>query len=186
MKVEDVEFWKYVVLENADFLLRKRKTQGAGAAISIKELVQETIKQVRGTLGKEITAEAEEVVAQIVCEKCIGDNLWKIKEGYVIPTYFLADIFLGKANELFSAEERRMKSVLGVDELIDGVADQLKATFGEKIDAKPRADLHTFLDKLCRVEQYFKKIQNKYIIFDTKGRDRLKQISADPEGSKAT
>ncbi len=177
MKAEDVEFWKYLLLENADFLLRKHQTQGKISAISIKELVEETINHVKTTLGEQITDEGTNLMLQILHEKCIGDTLWKIKEGYVIPTYVLADIFLLKANELFSAEERRFKSVLGSDELIQGVIDQIKSTIGGDSGTNLQADLQSFLERLCNVEKYFKKIQDKFIIFDKSGRERLDTIN---------
>ena len=93
MKEEDIEFWKYILLENTDFLLRRQQAQGKAFIVNIDELVKETINHVSTTLNKEISDKTEELVYAILHEKCIGDDLWKIQEEYVIPTYYLADIF---------------------------------------------------------------------------------------------
>jgi len=176
MKREDIDFWKDMLLENADYLFRKKRVKGEDFAIKIEELVQETINHVGKTLQKEITDETKELVRNLLHEECIGKNLWKI-EGYVIPAYYLADMFLKKAKELFSEEARRYKSVLSIDELIEVVTDQINSYMGKKIDAQSKADLHGFIEKLCGEDNYFKKIQNKYIIFDKQGKDRLEEIS---------
>ncbi|MHA1265568.1 MAG: hypothetical protein ACTSRS_10065 [Candidatus Helarchaeota archaeon] len=175
MKIEDVEFWRYILLENADFLFRKKQIQGGVFAISTDEIIQETINHSRTTLGQEITDETAALISQIF-EKCIGKEFWQIKAGYVIPAYYLADLFLIKANELFSEEGRRYKSVLHTDELIAAVIDDLHAILGAEIDEKIKATLHPFLDTLCNQEHYFKNIQQSYIIFDNKGKERLKKI----------
>jgi len=180
MNVEDVEFWKYILLENADFLLRKQQAQGKAFIVRIDELVKETINHVTRTLNKKITDKTEDLVYAILHEKCIGDNLWKIKEEYVIPTYYLADMFLVKANELFREEQRRFKSVLSLDELTEVVIEQVNASSSEKIDDTTKSNLHKLLEKLCGDDKYFKKVQNTYLIFDKNGRDRLEKITANP------
>ena len=180
MKEEDIEFWKYLLLENTDFLLRRQQAQGKAFEVNIDELVKETINHVSTTLNREISDKTEELVYAILHEKCIGDNLWKIKEKYVIPTYYLADIFLIKANELFCEEERRFKSVLSLDELTEVVIEHLNASISERIDDTTRSNLHKLLEKLCSENKYFKKVQNTYIIFDKHGRDRLEKITANP------
>ena len=164
-----------MLLENADYLFRKKLVKGVDFAISIEELVQETINHVSKTLQKEITDETKELVSILLHEECIGNNLWKI-EGDVIPAYYLADIFLKKAKELFSEEDRRYKSVLNIDELIEVVTDQINILMRGKVDAQTKADLYRFIEKLCVEDKYFIKIQNKYIIFDKSGKDRLEEI----------
>jgi hypothetical protein len=179
MKREEADFWIDILLENADYLFRKKQALGKKSAINIDELVQETINHVGKIMGGRVDEETKETVSKILRENCIGTNLWKIKEGFVIPAYYLADIFLNKARELFSEEDRRYKSVLGREELIEGVMKQMNADFGQQINAETKAAFDSFLEKLCDEYKYFKKIQNKYIIFDKSGRERLEALLAD-------
>lgn len=177
MKREDVDFWKDMLLENTDYLLRQKLGKGVSGAISIEELIQETINHVSKILQKGITNETRALLRGILEKECIGNNLWKVRDEYVIPVYYLADIFLKRAKDLFSEESRRYKSVLSIDELIELVMPQFNIVIGEKSDTQTKADLYRFLEKLCNADKYFKKIQNQYIIFDKNGKDRLAEIS---------
>jgi len=177
MTREDVDFWKDMLLENTDYLLRRNLGKGVSGAISIEELIQETINHVSKILQKEITNETKEFLRGLLEKECVGTNLWKVKEEYVIPAYYLADIFLKRAKDLFSEESRRYKSVLSMDELIEVVMPQFNIAIGEKFDAQTKADLYRFLEKLCNEYKYFRKIQDKYIIFDKNGKERLEEIS---------
>jgi hypothetical protein len=178
MKREDADFWKDMLLENADYLFRKKLAQRSYFSISMEELIQETINHVTKILQNKIPTEIKGLLTNLLHEECIGISLWKIKEGYIIPGYYLADIFLKKAKELFSEESRRYKSVLSMDEVIEVVMNQFNALMGGKIDAQTKADLYRFLEKLCNEDKYFKKIQEKYIIFDKNGKDRLEKIDS--------
>jgi len=177
MENEEVDFWNYLIMENANFLLRKQEAQGTYThIINVEELVQEVTNHIGKTTGIKSDNEIRNFIYQHIQEKSLGINLWEIKKGSIIPVTHLADIFLKMANELFSEEKRRIHSVLRIDELVQEVIAHLSKVTGEEISNENKVSLYTILDRICTEYKYLKKIKNDYIIFDENGRKRLKEL----------
>lgn len=175
---EEADFWAYILMENVSFLLKKQEEQGIhNPMINIDELVQEAINHVTKTTNRKIESETESWIYRFLQENSIGINLWEIKKGYVVSIDYIANIFLKKAQELFSEEKRRYRSVLNVSELVEEVANDLRTGGSEELSDERKRDLYNIMEKLCTEDKLFKKIREEYIIFDENGRKRLKELS---------
>jgi len=175
---KEADFWTYLLIENVNFLLRKQEDQGIHTnIISIDEIVREVINQVSKTADIKIDNESINFVQNLLQEKGIGTTLWEIKKGYVVPITSLADIFLKKAEKLFSEERKRFQSVLSIDELIREVIVYFSIIIRESIADENKNGLLTIFDRICAEYKYFRKIKKDYVIFDENGRNRLKELT---------